>query len=158
MYSQIEPIVRRATSAGKAFGGCETVVAMPIKHSPALLHFNALADSFEINSEFPFVSIVSGSGQADQFLAFVKRILWGDRAPASTRMAIFGVLWTLQHVSRVNAGLGVGEPHWIAVLERRRGTWVAERLDKVALLEHRQAILEAENALRGFVEGRNVDF
>lgn len=153
MYSQIEPVAKRARSAGKAFGGCNTLVAMPVNHKPALFHFNPLADSMEITSGLPFVSIGSGSNQADPFLAFVKRILWSDEAPNSTRMAVFGVLWTLQHVSRVGAGLGVGEPHWIAVLERRRGTWNANKLGEGELLEHRQAIIDAEDSLRGFSKG-----
>lgn len=158
MYSQIEAAAKRAKSAGKSFGGCNTLVAMPISYSPALFHFSALADSMEITSDLPFVSIGSGSSQADPFLAFVKRILWSDRAPNSTRLAIFGVLWTLQHVSRVGAGLGVGEPHWIAVLEKRRGTWIANRLGEGELLEHRQAIIDAEDALRNFSRGSNSEF
>lgn len=154
MHLQIEPVSQRAKSAGKPFGGCDTLVALPIDYTPTLLHFTQLADSFEITSELPFESIGSGKRHADPFLAFVKRILWGDSAPNSTRIAIFGVLWTLQHVSRVSAGLGVGGPHWIAVLERKNGAWKAERLGEAELSEHRQAIIEAEDALRAFGEGR----
>lgn len=155
MYSQIEPSAKRAKTAGSVFGGCETLVALPLGYSPSLIHFSPLADSFEITSEFPFVSIGSGRSQADPFLAFIKRILWRDRAPISTRAAIFGVLWTLQHVSTVSAGLGVGEPHWIAVLEKHGGSWQAEKLSEGELSEHRQAIIEAEDALRRFGEGSN---
>ncbi len=155
MYSQIEPSAKRAKSAGRAFGGCETLVALPLVNAPALFQFNALADSFEITAEFPYVSIGSGRSQADPFLAFIKRILWRGQAPISTRVAIFGVLWTLQHVSTVNAGLGVGEPHWIAVLEKRGRSWIAEKLSEGELSEHRQAIVDAEDALRRFGEGSN---
>lgn len=157
MYSQIEPMAKRAKSAGKAFGGCNTMVALPVNHTPALFHFNPLADSLEITSEFPFVSIGSGNRQADPFLAFIKRILWNDRAPSSTRVAIFGVLWTLQHVSTVSAGLGVGEPHRIAVLEKRGTAWIANLLGEGELSEHRQAIIEAEDALRAFGGGSNLE-
>ena len=157
MYSQIEPAAQRAKSAGRAFGGCNTLVAFPIDQVPALFQFNALADSTEITTEFPFVSIGSGSSQADPFLAFVKRILWSNNAPNSTRLGIFGVLWTLQHVSRVNAGLGVGEPHRIAVLEKQKGSWIAKKLGEGELSEHRQAIIEAEDALRAFGEGSNQE-
>ena len=153
MYSQIEPSAKRAKSAGKAFGGCEVLVAMPLNYAPNLFHFNALADSFQITPESPFVSIGSGRSQADPFLAFIRRIVWRDIAPTSTRMAIFGVLWTLQHVSTVNAGLGVGEPHRIAVLEKHSGLWSAKPLSEGELLEHKQAIAEAEDALRRFGEG-----
>jgi len=155
MYSQIQPAAERAKSVGRSFGGCETLVAMPINYTPALFQFNARADSIEITSEFPFVSIGSGSDKADPFLAFVKRILWSDKVPNSTRLAIFGVLWTLQHVSTVSPGLGVGEPHWIVVLERQGASWTARRLDEGELLEHKQAIVEAEEALRRFGEGSN---
>ena len=155
MYSQIEPSARRAAIAGRAFGGCDTLVALPLEYAPYLIHFSPLADSFEITPEFPFVSIGSGRSQADPFLAFIKRTLWRDRPPISTRAAIFGVLWTLQHVSTVNAGLGVGEPHWIAVLEKRGASWIAEKLSEGELSEHKQAIVEAEDALRRFSEGSN---
>lgn len=155
MYAQIEPTVKRAKSAGNAFSGCDTLVAMPINYNPVLFHFNGLADSIERNSDLPFVSIGSGSRFADPFLAFLKRILWRDSAPNSTRMAVFGVLWTLQHVSKVSPGLGVGEPHRIAVLENRGSGWIANRLSEGELLEHRQAIIDAEDALRGFGEGLN---
>lgn len=153
MFLQIQPAAERAKSAGRSFGGCETLVAMAINHNPALFQFNARADSIEITSEIPFVSIGSGSDKADPFLAFVKRILWNDEAPNSTRLGIFGVLWTLQHVSKVSPGLGVGEPHWIVVLERQGAGWTATKLRKGELLEHRQAIVEAEDALRRFGEG-----
>lgn len=155
MFSQIEPAANRAKSAGKSFGGCDTIVALPTNLTPALFQFNALADSMEITSELTFASIGNGSNQADPFLAFVKRILWSDQAPNSTRIAILGVLWTLQHVSRVSAGLGVGEPHRIAVLEKRGGSWIAKLLSEGELSEHRQAIIEAEDALRAFGEGSN---
>lgn len=155
MFSQIEPTAKRAKSAGKSFGGCDTIVALPINHTPALFQFNALGDSMEITSELTFASIGNGSSQADPFLAFLKRILWSDQAPNSTRIAILGVLWTLQHVSRVSAGLGVGEPHRIAVLEKQGGSWVAKLLGEGELSEHRQAIIEAEDALRSFGEGSN---
>lgn len=155
MYSQIQPAAERAKSTGRTFGGCEILVAMAIDHRPTLFQFNARADSIEITSEFPFVSIGSGSNKADPFLAFVKRILWSDEAPNSTRLGIFGVLWTLQHVSTVSPILGVGEPHWIVVLERQGTHWMATKLGKGELLEHRQAIVEAEDALRRFGEGSN---
>lgn len=153
MYAQIEPTAKRAKSVGKAFAVCETLVALPVNHTPALFHFNGWADSIGLTSGLPFVSIGSGSRFADPFLAFLKRILWGDRAPNSTRMAVFGVLWTLQHVSKVSPGLGVGEPHRIAVLENRGSGWIANSLSEGELLEHRQAIIDAEDALHGFGKG-----
>jgi len=157
MFSQIQPATERAKSVGQSFGGCETIVALPINRSPTLIQFNARADSFEITSELPFVSIGSGSDKADPFLAFVKRVLWSNEAPNSTRLGIFGVLWTLQHVSTVSPGLGVGEPHWIVVLERQGASWVANRFDDGELWEHKQAIVEAEDALRRFAEGSNSE-
>lgn len=153
MYTQIEPTAKRAKGVGKAFGGCETLVAMPINHTPALFQFNGWADSFGLTSDLPYMSIGSGSRFADPFLEFLKRILWSDRVPNSTRIGVFSVLWTLQHVSKVGPGLGVGEPHRIVVLENRGSGWLANRLGEGELSEHRQAIIDAEDSLRGYGEG-----
>lgn len=155
MYTQIEPTAKRARSVGKAFAGCETLVAMPINHTPALFQFNGWADSFGLTSDLPYLSIGSGSRFADPFLAFLKRILWSDRVPNSTRIGVFSVLWTLQYVSKIGPGLGVGEPHRIVVMENRGSGWLAGRLGEGELSEHRQAIIDAEDALRGYGEGLN---
>ena len=150
MWKQIEPAVNRAKIAQTSFGGCETIVALPIDGASKLLHFSKLSDPFEITAETPFVSIGSGRRQADPFLAFIKRLFWDDSAPASILDGIFGIVWTLQHVSRVNAGLGIGGRQRIAVLQRRQANWRADMLSEPHLSEYVQAIDDTENALREY--------
>ena len=150
MWKQIEPAVNRAKVAQASFGGCETIVALPVDGAPHLLYFNKLSDPFEITAEMPFVSIGSGRRQADPFLAFIKRLFWDDSTPSSILDGIFGIVWTLQHVSRVNAGLGIGGRQHIAVLQRRRAKWRADMLTEPHLSEYLQAIDDTENALREY--------
>lgn len=150
MWKQIEPAVNRAKFAQAGFGGCETIVALPVNGVPKLLHFGTLSDPFEINADTPFISIGSGRRQADPFLAFIKRLFWHDSTPASVLDGIFGIVWTLQHVSRVNAGLGIGGRHRIAVLQRPNASWIAEMLSEPHLMEYVQAIDETEGALRDY--------
>lgn len=158
MWIQIEPNVTRAKIAGKSFSGCPSLVAIPIQGSHILVQFSPLADPTEITFESPFVSIGSGNVQADPFLAFVRRTLWNNDAPASIPEGIFGVLWTLDHVSTVNAGLGVGGPPRIAILRRHSGRWSADFLSEHYLAEHQQAIQDAEEALRRYRNRFSLDY
>ena len=44
MWKQIEPAVNRSKLGQVSFGGCETIVALPIDGAPKLLHFGKLSD------------------------------------------------------------------------------------------------------------------
>ena len=131
---------------------CNIMIGLPIENEPCLLVFDDSAQSIEVTLDSPFMSIGSGSFQADPFLAFVKRIFWDDAAPKSIAAGIFCTLWTLDHVSRVNAGLGVGGRPNVAVLKRLGNAWQAERLEDDLLFEHIQSIPAAEGRLRSFRE------
>ena len=157
MWSEVEPALKRVRDADRILGSgladgirCNLMIALPHKNAPTLLVYDECANSIEVTVESPFFSIGSGSFQADPFLAFVKRIFWDDVAPNTIAAGLFCVLWTLDHVSRVNAGLGVGGRPNVAVLRRRDKTWNAERLSDDYLFEQMQAIPVVEDRLRAF--------
>ena len=93
-----------------------SLMAFPIQGNAVLLQINSIAQCHKVTLESPFVSVGSGDFQADPFLAFVKQVVWHERHPDSLDDGIFGVLWTLQHVIKVNEGLGVGGSPVIATL------------------------------------------
>ena len=157
MLLQIKPAFNRADVLMSRFEGCSSIVAFPLQDNHVLLQFNARADSIEITQESPFVSIGSGSVQADPFLAFIKRTFWHDKAPENISEGTFGVLWTLDHVSRVNAGLGVGGRSRVAVLQKQGNLWRADFYSDDHLGEHKEAILVAEDELRSFRNRFNPD-
>ncbi len=124
------------------------LVALPLNDQSELLCFDEQAQSEMITVDLPFVAIGSGQAIALPFLAFVKRVMWKDSAPKTLGDGIFAVLWTLQHVIKVNAGISVGGELTIAILQKQQGIWKAEMLDDYVLDEHKQAIRAAESALR----------
>ncbi len=132
---------------------CDFLVALPLNSQSELLYFSEQAQSEMITAEVPFVAIGSGQAIALPFLAFVKRVMWNDSAPTKIGDGIFGVLWTLQHVIKVNAGLGVGGEPTIAILQQKHNCWESEVLDSNSLEEHIPAIRATESALQKY---RNV--
>lgn len=157
MWSEVRPALEHAADAGKILGQdlfstatCSSLLAFPIRDEHVLLSCNQIVQSEEITSEAPFVSIGSGSFQADPFLAFLKRIFWKDSAPENTSAGVLSILWTLDHVSRVNAGLGVGGRPNVFVLSKGQDAWKAERLDEYYLREQLLALEAVEDRLRSF--------
>lgn len=150
MLKQIDPAFRRARDFKSRFEGCSSIIALPFDDRQLLLQYDIHANSMEVTPESPFASIGSGSIQADPFLAFIKRTFWNDQAPENISEGTFGVLWTLDHVSRVNAGLGVGGRSRVAILHKQSNKWQAEFLSDYHLAEHKEAIIEAEDNLRSF--------
>lgn len=157
MWSEVGSALKRVRDADGILGSglaegilCNLMIALPHENTPTLLVYDECANSIEVTYESPFFSVGSGSFQADPFLAFVKRIFWDDVAPNTIAAGLFCVLWTLDHVSRVNAGLGVGGRPNVAVLRRNDQTWIAERLSDEFLFEQMQAIPEVEDRLRSF--------
>ncbi len=160
LWSQINPAIQRARVAQQLVGDnalssaiCTCLVALPVGNNHVLLHFDTQAASEACTPDLPMVAIGSGQQQADPFLAFVKRVIWNNEAPATTAAGILGVLWTLKHVIKVNAGFGVGGRPTIAVLENHNGKWIGEELDADRLGEHEEAVDDAENLLQEFAEG-----
>ena len=150
MLLQILPAMERANLGEQDFGGCDSMIALPFVDSPILLAYTRVADPIEITIDATFASIGSGAFQADPFLAFVKRTFWHDQAPRNTSEGIFGVLWTLDHVAKVNAGLGIGGRSRIAVLRKQGEDWKAVKLSDDHLAEHRLVIDDAEDILRKY--------
>lgn len=128
------------------------LAVFPLQGSPVLVRFNAIGQSDEVTLDSPFVSIGSGDFQADPFLAFVKRVVWNDRYPDSIDDGVFGVLWALQHVIKVNAGLGVGGSPVIGILKKYDNSWEADILKGALLDQNRMRIDAAEKAV-----GNNLD-
>lgn len=160
LWSQINPAIHRAQIAQQLIGDnalssaiCTCVVALPVGNSHELLHFDTQAASEACTPDLPMVAIGSGQQQADPFLAFVKRVIWNNEAPTTTAAGILGVLWTLKHVIKVNAGFGVGGRPTIAVLEKHNGNWIGEELDADRLGPHEEAVEDAETLLQEFADG-----
>ncbi|MCY4539672.1 MAG: hypothetical protein OXE52_15765 [Chloroflexi bacterium] len=157
MWSRIRPAMQRASEVQQIMEAdesiiadvlCNSLITFPIQDSASLLVFDECAQSIEVTFESPFFSIGSGSFQADPFLAFIKRIFWSDRAPEKTSDGVFCVLWALDHVSRVNAGLGVGGRPNVFELKKTNTVWKAERLSEHYLEEQLISIQAAEDKLR----------
>ncbi len=164
LWSHIGPAMQRANLAQHLLGPaasqsaiCASIIVLPLEGKPRLLQFVPQADSEECTKELPMVALGSGQPEADPFLAFIKRIFWNNSAPKTIPEGIFGVLWTLQHVSRVKAGGGVGGKASIAVLEKQDSGWAADKLDEDRLAEHLLAVAEAESLLKRFRQRFNPD-
>ena len=150
MLTEVRRAHQRSKVLDRSYEGCSHIVAFPLQNRPVLLQFNQAAESVEATLESPFVSVGAGRLQADPFLAFIRRTFWNNQAPERISDGVFSVLWTLDHVSRVNAGLGVGGRSRIAVLQMLDGFWHADFLTENELAEHKEAINEAEDSLRSF--------
>ena len=157
MWDEIKPALQRAADAEALIGGriveslaCSFMVAFPIKDSHILLVYDESSQSLEVTYSSPFFTIGSGSFQADPFLAFVKRIFWSDSVPKTLADGVFCVLWTLDHVSRVNAGLGVGGRPHVFVLRKDGSSWQAAKLSQDYIAEQLVSIESAEDSLRAF--------
>ena len=83
--------------------------------------------------------------------------MWKNSYPDSIDDGIFGVLWALQHVTEVNAGLGVGGSPVIATLQKIDGKWEAN-VRKGPHLDHNlQRIEGAKKAVRRYLEELHTD-
>lgn len=125
-----------------------TVIALPLDKQFALFQFDQQGAPEEATDDLLFVSIGSGQSTADPFLAFVKKIFWRDALP-SLETGIFSALWTLDHAIEMNPG-GVAEPIQLMILEKTGKDFKARELEAAELLEHREAINNAEAALEKF--------
>lgn len=120
----------------------QTLVAAPIKRELCLFQFDQQGTPEMATEDLPFVSIGSGQGIADPFLALLRRLLWPYRAP-SLGEATFAIVWTLHHAIQTNAG-GVAEPMQVVWLA---SDCQARQLTDDELQEHSQRVVEVEKAL-----------
>jgi 20S proteasome alpha/beta subunit len=152
MRQHIAPLFQTAQQAVPVVGNqmasasviSSSIVAMIVKHEPALIQFSFDAASEVVTQDIPFVAVGSGQSLADPFLAFIRRVFWKDHLPTLSE-GIFATLWTLQHAIEVHPG-GVSKPIQMAVL-KKDGDGCAVELEESELQETYQSIEAAENRL-----------
>jgi len=93
-----------------------------------------------------YVALGTGKQSADPFLRFLVDIFCGSKQP-NVREAVFLATWTLDHVIETNPG-GIAGPIRIAVLEPDLNVYQPRTLPDNEIDEQRQAIENAEAALR----------
>jgi hypothetical protein len=144
-----------ATVVSKAIGNIATqsafaqlIVAIPIYDEASLFQFDHQCSPEEATSDLPFVSIGSGRGLADPFLAFLRRVYWPSKLPILAD-DVFATIWTLDQAIKTNTG-GVSEPIQVMTLSRdgSTGKWKVAEIDDFQ--EHKQNISEAEQALANY--------
>jgi 20S proteasome alpha/beta subunit len=129
-----------------AFGA---MLAFPCQDDPFICTFDP--DHFQpelIEERLWYDSMGSAKPITDPFLALMRKAFWTS-GPPLVHDAIFAVTWALEHAIEVNPG-GVNDPIRIAVLEKQRGKLKARILSDDALLEHKQNVAAAYDALRRF--------
>jgi hypothetical protein len=131
---------------GLQFG---SLMAAPLDGSAQLIEFSPSDFQPEIKRDrLHFVSMGSGQVLADPFLAFISRVLWGDKQP-DIHIGAFGVYWVLSHTIQYAPG-GVGPPIKIAVLKKEKGDWVARVVEGDELQEPEQHVAEIEKLIAGY--------
>jgi hypothetical protein len=93
----------------------------------------------------PVVAIGGGQPIADPFLGFARRVFW-PKQPPSINDGVFSAVWALRHAIE-HAPMGIADPIQVAVLERLNGEWQARELDAADLVQHAEAVKDAERAL-----------
>lgn len=127
---------------------CDTLVAVASKGTPRLIQFDYQCAPELATDDLPFVAIGSGRTIADPFLAFLRRVFWQESLP-SLADGNFAATWTLQHAIDTAPG-GIARPISVANLRVDKGQPVATLLSPSELMEHYEAIDEAEARLRQF--------
>lgn len=133
---------------------CKSLIAYPVDDKPQLVQFGFNGAPESATSHLPFVALGSGQAIADPFLAFLKRLLWGDRAPTLAEGRLVAT-WTIDHVRGTNPG-GVGGKIQLGVVEKTDQGWSARMLADDDVNEHLQRIASAEHALVREVRGELV--
>jgi hypothetical protein len=159
IWAQVGPELEHAALAASVVGEkaaqsssvCLTLIALLIQGKPTLLLCDHQCGIEEVTLDLPFTSIGVGQGMADPFLAFVKKTLWGDRAPKTVFYGTLGAIWALDHViDRFPSG-GIGGKVTVGRLYQKSGKWVAELLEQGLIDEHRQQISEAVGKLTEYL-------
>jgi 20S proteasome alpha/beta subunit len=139
--TMVAPLVGRDVAGATVL--CKSLVGVCWGNRPRLFQFDFSGAPEEVTDELRFVTLGSGQNIADPFLAFLKRVLWRDRAPTvgEGRLA---AAWTVHHVSQTNFG-GVGGDLQMATLTLEKGRPRVEVIAEPG--EHYQKVQSAEAAL-----------
>jgi hypothetical protein len=136
-----------STHAPQGFFGA--MLAFPSQNSPFICMFDPEYFQPEfIEERLWYDSMGSAKPITDPFLALMRKAFWTS-GPPLIYDAIFAVTWALEHAIEVNPG-GVNEPIRIAVLEKHQDRLKARHLSNGELLEHKQNVSAAYDALRKF--------
>jgi len=125
------------------------MLAFSCQDSPYICTFDP--ENFQpelIETRLWYDSMGSAKPITDPFLALMRKAFWTS-GPPLVHDAVFAVTWALEHAVEVNPG-GVNDPIRIAVLERQGRSLKARLLSDDELLEHKQNVAAAYNALRKF--------
>jgi hypothetical protein len=129
-----------------------TVLAFAHSGSPQCCVFEGPIQPRLLDSHHFYVALGIGKQSADPFLRFLVDIFCENKQP-NVREAVFLATWTLDHVIETNPG-GIAGPIRIAVFEPGAdGTYQARTLPENDVEEQRQAIENAEAALRRWRDG-----
>lgn len=136
-----------STEAPKgAFGA---MLAFPCQDEPFICTFDS--EHFQpelIEKRLWYDSMGSAKTITDPFLALMRKAFWTS-GPPLVNDAVFAVTWALEHAVEVNPG-GVNGPIRIAVLQDQGHGLRARLLPEYELLEHKQNVEAAYDALRRF--------
>src|SRR5207245_1801501 len=100
------PIVGAQVAAASALASA--LVATMIGKAYHLFQFNHQGSAEAATTHLPFVAIGSGQATADPFLAFIRRLFWPSKLPA-TGEGLFAGVWTVRHAIHTSPG-GVADP------------------------------------------------
>jgi 20S proteasome alpha/beta subunit len=127
---------------------CYSIIAMVVKHKPCLFQFDLLGRPEMATQDLPFVAIGCGQPIADPFLAFAKRVFWGNAMP-KIEQGILATLWTLEHAIDISPG-GVADPVQLCVLKQDGKDFRAHEISEAERQEHHQYIEGMVQKLRDY--------
>jgi 20S proteasome alpha/beta subunit len=92
---------------------CTFLLATKTRDGLTLVEFDLQGAPTVATADLMFFAIGSGQPIADPFLAFLRRVVWNDKA-SDRKLGVRSVLWTLQHAVHTNPG-GIADPIEIVV-------------------------------------------
>lgn len=119
-----------------------TLIAVAPKNIPELIQLDFQCTPEVATTDLPCVCIGSGQMIADPFLAFLRRLLWANRAPTVAE-AGFAAVWTVHHAIKV-APAGLAAPIRLAELRITSGQPQAREVPEAELFEHLDFVRRAE--------------
>jgi hypothetical protein len=107
---------------------------------PTLIHFNWQCAPEMLTPNLPCVSLGSGQGIADPFLAFIRRIFWENKAPPNIPDCLLSATWAINHVIQESPGF-ISPPVQMMTIEKNKDNiWVGQEIQKERLEEHKENI------------------